>query len=308
MKYNEGIITCETPVEWCKRIGVRSYSPLVSVIDYASIKEYSNPQGLCCGFYIVSLYCGDTACGVKYGRNMYDYRDGTLFFTAPGQTLMFTEYGQVYQPKENCLSLLFHPDFIRGSALADKMTAYRFFNYEVHEALHLSESEIEDIKRCFESIDKELKQRIDTHTATIVCSAIELLLNYCTRFYDRQFITRHSGNMDILSRFEVLLNEYFSYNMQNRIGLPTVKYFADKLNFSPDYLSSLLQKETGRSAQEHIQYRLIEIAKDKLHLSDKTVSQIAYELGFEYPQYFSRLFKKKVGLTPNEYKSLHNPQ
>ena len=298
----KGIIKCETPIEWCDRIGVRAYNPLVSVIDYARVKEYCNPQGLWSGFYIISLYCGETTCGVKYGRNMYDYRDGTLFFTAPAQVVTFTEYGQVYQPEENCLSLLFHPDFIRGTALADKITRYRFFNYEVHEALHLSDSEIEDVRRCFDCIDKELKQRIDGHSTTIVCSAIELLLNYCTRFYDRQFITRHNSNLDALSRFESLLNEYFSSDNKERKRLPTVKYFADKLNFSPDYLSSLLQKETGKNAQEHIQYRLIETAKDKLHQGDKTVSQIAYELGFEYPQYFSRLFKKKVGVSPNEYK------
>ena len=299
----KGIIKCETPVEWCNRIGVKAYHPLVAVIDYASVKEYCNPKGLCSGFYIISLYCGETTCGVKYGRNMYDYRDGTLFFTAPGQVVTFTEYGQVYQPEENCLSLLFHPDFIRGTALADKISRYRFFNYEVHEALHLSDSEIEDVRRCFDCIDKELKQRIDGHSTTIVCSAIELLLNYCTRFYDRQFITRHNSNLDALSRFEVLLNDYFSSDNKERKGLPTVKFFADKLNFSPDYLSSLLQKETGKNAQEHIQYRLIETAKDKLHQGDKTVSQIAYELGFEYPQYFSRLFKKKVGVSPNEYKT-----
>lgn len=307
MNYHKtGILVCETPIEWCDRIGAKSFNPLVSVVDYAGIKDYSNPQGLCCNFYIVSLYCGDTNCKVKYGRNIYDYHDGTLFCTAPGQILTYTDYNQVYQPKENCLSLLFHPDFIRGCALADKMSNYRFFNYEAHEALHLSDLEIEDIKRCFENIDKELKQRIDAHTTTIVCSIIELLLNYCNRFYDRQFITRHSSNIDILSRFEILLNDYFSSNQKDIIGLPTVKYFADNLNFSPDYLSSLLQKETGKNAQEHIQYRLIEIAKDKLHQSNKTVSQIAYELGFEYPQYFSRLFKKKVGISPNEYKSMHN--
>lgn len=300
----KGIIKCETPVEWCYRIGVKAYHPLVAVIDYARVKEYCNPQGLCCGYYVVSLYSGDTACGVKYGRNMYDYRDGTLFFTAPGQIVSFTEYGRVYQPEENCLSILFHPDFIRGTALADKIADYRFFNYEVHEALHLSESEIEDVRRCFECIDKELKQRIDDHSTTIVCSAIELLLNYCTRFYDRQFITRHNSNLDTLSRFEALLNEYFSSENKERKGLPTVKYFADQLNFSPDYLSSLLQKETGKNAQEHIQYRLIETAKDKLHQSDKTVSQIAYELGFEYPTYFSRMFKKKVGVSPNEYRAV----
>lgn len=211
MKYkNKEIITCETPMEWCQRIGIKSYNPLVSVIDYSQIREYCNPQGGCFGFYVVSLYCGDTTCSVKYGRNVYDYQDGSLFFTAPKQYITFSEYGQIYQPEENNLSLLFHPSFIRGTALADKMAGYKFFNYEVHEALRLSMSEIDDIKRCFLCIDKELKQGIDPHTTNIVCSAIELLLNYCTRFYDRQFITHHGRNLDILSRFEVLLNDYVS--------------------------------------------------------------------------------------------------
>lgn len=299
----EGIIKCETPGDWCSLIGVRPKHPLVSVINYADIKQYSNPQGLCCAYYVVSLYRGNTDCGVRYGRNMYDYHDGTLFFTAPGQIVSFTEYGHVYQPEENCLSLLFHPDYIRNSSLSEKMPSFKFFNYEVHEALHVSDSEIEDIKRCFETIDKELGQRVDAHSAEIVCSAIELLLKYCCRFYDRQFISRHNENIDLLSRFESLLNDYF-YSGNSRSGLPTVKYFAEKLSLSPDYLSALLQKETGKNAQEHIQYRLIELAKDKLHQSDKTISQIAYELGFEYPQYFSRLFKKKVGVSPNEFKAM----
>ena len=294
----------ETPWEYCGAIGIKPLHPLASVVDYSSVKEYRNPQGLCCGYYVVSLYCGDTDCGVRYGRNMYDYQDGTLFFTAPGQVLSFSNYGKAYQPKENCIALLFHPDFFRGTGLAKNISRYKFFSYEVHEALHLSETEIDDIRLCFHSIEKELKQRPDHHSTTIVCTAIELLLNYCNRFYDRQFITRHNAYMDVVSRFEMLLNDWFTSLQNGTQKLPTVKYFADKLNFSPDYLSCLIKKETGKNIQEHIHYKLIEAAKDCLCFNDKSISQIAYELGFEYPQHFTRLFKSKVGVTPSEYRQM----
>lgn len=298
----EEIIKCEAPGDWCELIGVKSYHPLVAAINYAEIKEYCNPKGLCAEYYAVSLYRGNTDCGVRYGRNMYDYQDGTLFFAAPGQVARFTEYGKRYRPEKDCLSILFHPDYIRNTSLAEKISSFKFFNYELHVALRLSDSEIEDVKRCFENIEKELKRPADAHSKDIICSAIEMLLYYCCRFYNRQFISNRN-NKDILSRFESLLYEYFNSGNKH-LGLPTVKYFADKLKFSPDYLSSLLQKETGKNAQEHIQFRLIESAKDKLLRSDKTISQIAYELGFEYPQYFSRLFKKKVGVSPSKYKSM----
>lgn len=300
-----GILRYETPWEYGASIGIKSLHPLVSVIDYSVVKKYCNPQGLCCGYYVVSLYCGDTDCSVRYGRNMYDYQDGTLFFTAPGQLISFSTCGKVYQPKENCIALLFHPDYFRGTDLAKNISRYKFFSYEVHEALHLSETEIEDIRGCFRNIEKELEQRPDNHSVTIVCTAIELLLNYCDRFYDRQFITRHRANVDVLSRFETLLNDYFAASQRGISGLPTVKYFAEKLNFSPDYLSGLIKKETGHNIQEHIYYKLMEAAKDSLCLSDKSISQIAYELGFEYPQHFTRLFKNKVGVTPSEYRQMN---
>ena len=301
----EEILRCETPAEWCARLGVEACNPLVAVIDYARIGAYSNPRRLCCGFYVVSLYCGDTTCEVRYGRDIYRYRDGSIFFTAPGQMLSFSDHGKIYQPEENCVTLLFHPDFIRGTYLAERMTSYRFFNYEVNEALRVSEDEMADIRLCLDSIDRELKRAGDAQTADIVASAIVLLLSYCTRFYERQFLPRGRGrNADLLSRFESLLNDYFSSPADDaKRCLPTVRYFADKLSLTPDYLSSLLQKATGRNARQHIQYRLIETAKDLLHHTDKTVSEIAYELGFEYPHYFSRLFRKKTGLTPAAYRS-----
>ena len=202
------------------------------------------------------------------------------------------------------MALLFHPDYIRGTNLAKNINCYKFFSYEVHEALYLSETELEDIHACFQHIEKELKKRPDDHSTTIICSAIELVLNYCDRFYNRQFTTCPNPNRDVLSRFERLLNNYFSVSQRSASGLPTVKYFADKLNFSPDYLSSLIKKETGLNVQEHIHYKLMETAKNHLCCSDKNISQIAYELGFEYPQHFSKLFKNKVGVTPSQYRQM----
>lgn len=292
----------ETPRDYCAAIGTKSLHPLVTVIDYSAVGRYSNPQGLCCGYYVVSLYCGDTDCGVRYGRNTYNYQDGTLFFTAPGQVVSFSTYGKAYKPHYNCIALLFHPDYLRGTGLAGNISRYRFFSYEVHEALRLTKTEIEDIRDCFHCIVKELRRRPDNHSATIVCTAIELLLNHCDRFYDRQYIARHNVGTDVLSRFETLLDDYFTTLPSDACGLPSVKYFAGKLNLSPDYLSCLIKKETGRNMQEHIHYKLMEAAKDRLCLSDRSISQIAYELGFAYPQHFSRLFKSKVGVTPGEYR------
>lgn len=299
----EEFLNCSTPGEWCRLINARSYNPLVAAIDYHDLMSYSNPKGVCFEFYNITLYVGENSCEVKYGRNMYNYHDVSLFFTAPGQIVSFSDHGKIYRPQEQCVSVLFHPDYIRNSFLAEKMASYKFFNYEVHDALWLADTDMEDVMRCYNIIDKELRANTESdRTDTIVCSALELLLNYCSRIYERQFEINHKNNNDVVSRFESLLKEYYTRN-EIRSELPTVKYFADMLNLSPDYLSNLLRKETGKNAREHIQYTLLELAKDKLCRNDTTVSQVAYELGFEYPQYFSRLFKKKVGISPNDYRS-----
>ena len=198
--------------------------------------------------------------------------------------------------------LLFHPDLIRGTSLGQNIKNYSFFSYEVNEALHLSEQEKEIVTDCIHKIQIELEHAIDKHSKQLIVRNIELLLDYCMRFYERQFITRNQVNKDIIVRFEHLLDEYFQGQVALTEGLPSVKYFADKVCLSPNYFGDLIKKETGKTAQEYIQCRIIELAKERILEGSQTVSQIAYELGFQYPQHFSRLFKKHVGYTPNEYK------
>ncbi|HAD14019.1 MAG TPA: hypothetical protein DCF33_16465 [Saprospirales bacterium] len=202
-------------------------------------------------------------------------------------------------------ALFFHPDLIKGTSLAGKMKDYHFFSYDVTEALHLSEKEKMILFDCVQKIEQELQENIDSHSQTLIVSNIELLLNYCTRYYGRQFITRKNVNTDIVAQVEQLLQDYLRSEALKQMGLPSVKYLAEKVHLSPNYLSDLLKKETGKNAQDHIHYQLIEEAKTVLLLSNASVSEIAYDLGFEYTQYFSKLFKQKTGLTPSEYRSLN---
>lgn len=298
----DGIQRFNTVDEYNKTMGVETRHPLVTVIDLSKTNHQGEyPEGHSYGYYTVFLkeqMCGD----MKYGRNYYDYQEGTLVFLAPGQVVRI-ENRAPHQAKG--WALMFHPDLIRGTALGQAMKEYTFFSYEVFEALHLSEREQRMVIECFHNIEAELNRSIDKHSQRLIVSNIELFLNYCIRFYDRQFITRKNVNSDILSRFESLLNDYFKSDLPQKEGLPSVKYCADKLNLSANYLGDLIKKETGKSAQEHVQLRLIEVAKEKMFEKDKSVSQIAYELGFEYPQYFSRLFKKRTGMTPNEYRTVN---
>jgi len=254
------------------------------------------------GFY--TIYLKEIKCGdLKYGCNYYDYQEGTLVFVSPGQVLGIEPNGEYYQPKGYALT--FHPDLIRGTALARHMNDYNFFSYEVFEALHLSESERNVIVDCFSKIDFELKRPIDKHSKTLIVTNIELFLNYCLRFYDRQFITRDHVHKGILEKFEHNLNDYFQSDKPKTLGLPSVSFFADELNLSANYFGDLIKKETGKSAQEYIQSKLMDLAKEKIFDTSKSVSEIAYELGFKYPQHFSRSFKQSVGYSPNEYRMLN---
>jgi AraC-like DNA-binding protein len=211
--------------------------------------------------------------------------------------------GKVYQPKGH--ALVFHADLLRGTSLAKSINDYNFFSYNANEALHLSERERQIVLDCFSKIDFELHQNIDKHSKKLIATNIELFLNYCERFYDRQFITRDNANKGILEKFEELLNGYFSSDKPQKYGLPSVAYFADELLLSANYFGDLIKKETGKSAKEYIQDKTIVVAKTKTFDSSKTVNEIAYELGFKYPQHFSRLFKQRVGITPNEYRLLN---
>ncbi len=297
-----GIQKFNTIDEYNKVMGIETRHPLVTVIDLSKANHVGKyPEGHSFGYYTVFLKeqkCGD----MKYGRNYYDYQEGTLVFLAPEQIVRI-ENRLPHQPKG--WTLMFHPDLLRGTALGRAMKEYSFFSYDVFEALHLSEEEQKTVLECFRNIASELNHSIDNHSQRLIVSNIELFLNYCTRFYERQFITRKHINSDILSRFENLLNDYFKSDLPQKHGLPSVKYCAGKLNLSANYLGDLIKKETGKTAQEHVQLHLIEIAKEKIFEKQKSVSQIAYELGFEYPQYFSRLFKKRTGMTPNEYRGLN---
>lgn len=274
--------------------------PLVSVIDLgksAPRTQHRQRFGMYTMFF-KEIKCGD----LRYGCNYYDYEEGTLVFVAPGQVIGL-ENKEYFQPKGK--ALVFHPDFIRGTSLGKHIQDYSFFSYEVHEALHLSESERKVIFDCLSKIETELQHPIDKHSKTLIVTNIELLLNYCTRFYDRQFITREIANKGILERFEDLLNAYFESDKPQQNGLPSVAYCAEQLNLSANYFGDLIKKETGKSALDYIQAKVMDMAKEKIFDPKRSLSEIAYELGFKYPQHFTRLFKQKVGQTPQEYRSLN---
>jgi AraC-like DNA-binding protein len=275
--------------------------PLVSVVDLSKADPREGSR-MFFGFYIVFLK--DVKCGdLVYGRNTYDYQEGTLVFMGPGQVAGVNSNGEVYQPKGNVL--LFHPDLIHGTSLGRRIQDYSFFGYQSHEGLHLSERERHIVLDCFSKIDYELDRGVDQHSKRLITANIELFLDYSVRFYDRQFITRNHVNQGVMERFGQILNEYFASDKLHAIGLPSVGYCAEQFNLSPNYFGDLIKKETGTTAQDYIQEKLINIAKEKIFDTDKTVSQIAFELGFKYPQHFARLFKKQVGLSPLEFRSLN---
>ncbi len=276
--------------------------PLVTVIDFSK----AAPRRLrrtWFGFYMVLLK--DVKCGdLRYGKNTYDYQEGTLVFISPGQILEVEPSDELYQPKG--YGVIFHADLIHGTALGKHIEDYTFFSYRSSEALHVSERERQLVLDCFSKIQYELEHAVDKHSKNLIASNIELLLNYCVRFYDRQFIIRENVNKGILERFEALLKEFFVSDKPQTIGLPSVAYCASELNLSANYFGDLIKKETGRSAHEYIQAKLIDVAKERIYDVNKSVSEIAYGLGFKYPQHFSRVFKQYVGISPQEYRNTMN--
>jgi AraC-like DNA-binding protein len=277
--------------------------PLIGIIDFSKL-DFSVHQSMkvSTGFYTVML---KNLCPgeLRYGRNYYDFQEGSLFFMAPNQVISMEDPDQTQDVYG--WGLIFHPELIRGTALSAKMKDYSFFSYSVYEALHLSDQEKTRLTEIVKDIEFELNQNIDKHSKTLIVSTIELLLSYCTRYYDRQFITRIETNKDIITDFEGLLGHYFESEVLQQQGFPSVKYFAEQLHLSPNYLSDLLKKETGKNGTEHIQYHVIELAKEKLLSTTVSASEIAYDLGFEYPQYFSKIFKKNTGMSPAEYRNLN---
>ena len=284
-----------------KLYGLETLNPLVSVIDLN--KATSSVDLIRFNYGIYALYLKlEKACDIKYGRQTYDYQEGTIVCFAPGQTAETNPTTDKVQV--NAHGILFHPDLLRGTSLGKNIKKYTFFSYEVNEALHLSEEERSIVMDCLKIIRMELEHGVDKHSKTLLVNHIELLLNYCMRFYERQFITRSESNKSVLVKFETLLDDYFQSDKLQTDGLPSVKYFADKVFLSPNYFGDLIKKETGKSAQEYIQNRMIDLAKEMIAGTEKTVSQIAYELGFQYSQHFNRIFKKNVGYTPGEYRKL----
>ena len=280
--------------------GLETRHPLVSIIDLA--KSTTWPTRAWFRYEVYALYLKNVKCGdIKYGRQYYDYQDGTIVCFAPGQTAETTP--TVGHIQTDAYGIIFHPDLLRGTSLNKTIKNYTFFSYEVNEALHVSGEEQTIILDCLKIIRKELEHDIDKHSKTLIATYIELLLGYCMRFYERQFITRSKSNRDVLTRFEQLLDEYFEGSAAERDGLPSVKHFADKLCLSSNYFGDMLKKETGKTPQEYIQEKIIEVAKDRISGTQDTVSQIAYSLGFQYPQHLCRLFKKRAGCTPNEYRA-----
>jgi AraC-like DNA-binding protein len=290
------IIKLESVDAYNKLRGVETLHPLVSVFNLSGKKQMPIATF---NFGLYAIYLKELKCGeLRYGRNMYDYQEGTLVFVAPGQVLGVQT--TVSTPKG--WVLLFHPDLIRNTPLGKHIDDYHFFSYDVNEALHLSEKEQQIVLDCFSKIQYELEQSIDKHSRTLIASNIELFLNYCTRFYDRQFITRENANKGVLEKFEHLLNQYYLSDKPQQIGLPSVAWCAEELHLSAKYLGDLIKKETGTSAQEYIQSKVIDVAKERIFDRDKSLSEIAYDLGFKYPQHFTRLFKQKVGMAPNAYR------
>ncbi len=296
----DNILRIEHVHQYNTLMGQKTLHPLISIIDLSKSGPIRHLRKYM-GIYVIFLK--DVKCGdIKYGKQNYDYQDGTLMFVAPGQVIDIDNNGEYFQP--NGKALIFHPDLIRGTSLGQRIREYSFFSYESNEALHLSDEERQIVTDCLNKIETELNHSVDKHSKMLIVSNIELLLNYSVRFYDRQFITRSHINHSLLTRFETLLNDYFESDKPQKIGLPTVKYCADQLNLSPGYLGDLIKKESGKSAQEHIQLKLIDKAKEKILEPGKTASEIAYELGFKHPQHFSRMFKSETGYTPNKYKTL----
>jgi AraC-like DNA-binding protein len=279
--------------------------PLISVINLESIQlPGSGPMNMVFDFYSISLKRNFNA-KMRYGQQAYDFDEGIMFFISPGQVFGI-EVNNDEKIEHSGWLLLVHPDFMWNTALSKTIKQYEFFDYSVHEALYLSDKEETMIIGIMQNMDHEYRSNIDKFSQNVIIVQIELLLVYAERFYNRQFITRKITNHQILDRLEMTLSEYLDREDLMQKGLPTVQYVAEKLNISPSYLSGLLKALTGQSTQQHIHDKLLEKAKEKLSTTNLSISEIAYELGFEHAQSFSKLFKLKNNLSPLEYRQSFN--
>jgi AraC-like DNA-binding protein len=295
------MINFETVAEYNAFNKQQTRHPLVSIVDLSKA-DPRQAHRLSYGFYTIFLKqirCGD----LRYGLKNYDYQEGTLIFLAPGQAIGEDNPEMYYQPQG--LALVFHQDLIQGTPLGRHMSDYTFFSYAVHEALHISEEERKIVLDCFSKIEFELKHYVDKHSKKLIASNIELFLDYCVRFYDRQFMTRDVAHKGFIERFDNMLSDYFHSEKPQILGLPNVAYCAEQLNLSTNYFGDMVKKETGKTALEYIQLKVMTLAKEKVYDANKTINEIAFELGFKYPQHFSRLFKQRVGYTPNEFRMMN---
>lgn len=274
--------------------------PLISIVDTSQVEIPASDVGKksTSDLYLISIK--DKNCGVDYGRNSFDFNEGLMVFSAPGQ--VYTNRREVKKGDIKGWMLYFHPDLIRNTHLAEVIDQYSFFNYDVYEALHLSEEEEQTVNVCLANIKNEYEQRIDSHSQRVIVSNLELLLNYALRFYERQFNTRTQQGRDVVSQFERSLKAYYQGHKALELGVPSIQAFAEEANLSQHYFSDLIKKETGRAPKDHINEYIVEQAKNRLLGSEQSISEIAYDLGFNYPHYFTRLFKSKTGKTPVEYR------
>ncbi len=291
--------------EYHRLLGVdKPQHPLIGLINHEDIQNYADEKlkNKTYDFYAISRKINYTGT-MKYGQHYYDFQEGAMVFHGPNQVIV-SELAENVNLKG--WTMLIHPDFIRTSPLAAKITKFGFFSYMANEALHLSDKEATTIEEVMDTIRKEYSSAIDIYSQDILISQIELLLNYCNRFYNRQFITRKAVNNELLIKFERLVNDYFEGGNLSLQGVPSVQYFSSQLNMSANYLSDMLRNLTGQSTQQHIQDKLIEKAKQLLTTTNLTISEIAYELGFEYTQSFSKLFKNKTKVSPLEFRQSFN--
>ena len=301
MQQDSIIVRLDSLDAYNKLYGLETKHPLVTVIDLTEATKVVNHVRMDYDVYALFLKNG-TNCTLKYGRQPYDYQEGTVVSFSPGQLIgVDTDIDEI---APDVIGLMFHPDLLHKTPLSSKIKDYGFFDYSQREALHLSADERRIFKECLERIKVEIAHPVDKHTAEIVSSQIQVLLDYVTRFYERQFITRGKINSDILSRFETSLKQYLESD-RTKEGLPTVNYFAEEVHLSPGYFGDMIKKETGVTAQEIISRHIVERAKRRLTESTDDISIVAYELGFQHPQHFSRMFKRITGISPSQFREMY---
>lgn len=302
MKTNLDTVNLDTIDAYNKLFGLKTFHPLVTVIDLKKATKRIDRVRMNYGVYALYLK-NDANCSLKYGREYYDYQEGTIVSFAPGQIIDVDSTGKPMAP--NVVGLMFHPDLICGTPLASKIDSFGFFRYSQKEALHLSESERKLFLECLEKINEELEHPVDNHSADLISANIQLLLEYLSRFYDRQFITRHKVNSSVVTAFENELSKIYSAGA-TLTEVPKVSYFADKANLTPGYFGDLIKRETGNTPQEMITLHIVREAKRRLASTDTDISVIAYDLGFQYPQHFTRLFKRVTGKSPSVFRNEFN--